>query len=122
MKDINSTQLRNEIVGSGCCGELELIKYEAYKLTEYSKIVLLDSDVILTKPHALTKLIQKLDQGTKLVYNFDRSMASTKEKNDCVSAGFLVFKPSVEEYHFFIDLVKSGQYVVFLRFYSCSDF
>lgn len=110
LSEINSTVLRGEIVGSGCCGELELIKYEAYKLTEYSKIVLLDSDVILTKPHALTSLVNKLDSGTKLIFNFDRSMASTKAKDDCVSAGFLVFKPSIAEYHFFIDLVKSGQW------------
>jgi hypothetical protein len=110
VSEINSTQLQKEIVTSGCCGELEMIKYEAYKLTEYSKIILLDSDVILTKPHALTKLVNKLDTGTKLIYNFDRTMASTKEKDDCVSAGFLVFKPSVEEYHFFVDLVKSGRW------------
>lgn len=96
--------LRKEIVGSGCCGELELIKYEAYKLTEYSKIVLLDSDVILTKPHALSTYIKKLDEGTELIFNFDRSMASTTAKNDCVSAGFLVFRPSLEIYNFFIGI------------------
>ena len=70
-----------------------------------SHIFFLDSDVILTKPHALSTYIKKLDEGTELIFNFDRSMASTTAKNDCVSAGFLVFRPSLETYNFFIGML-----------------
>jgi alpha-N-acetylglucosamine transferase len=38
------------MVGSGCCGEKELIKFAAYKLTEYDFVMHLDADAILLVP------------------------------------------------------------------------
>jgi hydroxymethylpyrimidine/phosphomethylpyrimidine kinase len=49
-EEITSDDFRAEIVKSGCCGHSELIKFCAYKLTEYDFVMHLDIDTLLFGP------------------------------------------------------------------------
>ena len=48
--DIQNPLLRERIVQNGCCGEKELIKFEAFTLTSYPLVVLLDIDTLILQP------------------------------------------------------------------------
>jgi hypothetical protein len=50
VKDIQGEFLRENIVKNGCCGEKELVKLEAYTLTDHPVVVHLDLDVVVLKP------------------------------------------------------------------------
>ena len=48
--DIEGEFLKSRIEKNGCCGEKELIKLEAYTLTDHPVVVHLDLDVLVLKP------------------------------------------------------------------------
>jgi len=48
--DIEGDFLRSKIEKNGCCGEKELIKLEAYTLTQHPVVVHLDLDVLVLQP------------------------------------------------------------------------
>jgi hypothetical protein len=48
--DIRGEFLRTHIEKNGCCGEKELIKLEAYTLTQHPVVVHLDLDVLVLQP------------------------------------------------------------------------
>jgi hypothetical protein len=50
VEDIKGDFLRSRIHRNGCCGEKELIKLEAYTLTDHPIVVHLDLDVLILKP------------------------------------------------------------------------
>ena len=50
VKDIKGDFLRSRIEKNGCCGEKELVKLEAYTLTQHPVIVHLDLDTLVLKP------------------------------------------------------------------------
>jgi hypothetical protein len=50
VKDIEGEFLRSKIESNGCCGEKELIKLEAYTLTDHPVVVHLDLDVLVLRP------------------------------------------------------------------------
>lgn len=50
IEDIKGDFLRTRIHRNGCCGEKELIKLEAYTLTDHPIVVHLDLDVLILKP------------------------------------------------------------------------
>ena len=46
VSDIRGDFLRERIVKNGCCGETELLKMEAWSLTQYQAVVLCDTDLL----------------------------------------------------------------------------
>lgn len=50
VKDIQGDYLRSKIEANGCCGEKELIKLEAYTLTQHPAVVHLDLDTLILQP------------------------------------------------------------------------
>jgi hypothetical protein len=48
--DIRGEFLRERIHKNGCCGEMELVKLEAYTLTDHPIVVHLDLDTLVLKP------------------------------------------------------------------------
>ena len=50
VEEIQGEFLRERIENNGCCGSKELIKLEAYTLTQYPIVVHLDMDFLLLKP------------------------------------------------------------------------
>ena len=49
VSDIQGDFLRENIEKNGCCGEKELVKLEAYTLTQHPVVVHLDLDVLILK-------------------------------------------------------------------------
>lgn len=50
VKDIEGEYLRSKIEKNGCCGEKELVKLEAYTLTQHPVVVHLDLDTLILQP------------------------------------------------------------------------
>lgn len=50
VKDIQGDYLRTKIEDNGCCGEKELVKLEAYTLTQHPAIVHMDLDTLILQP------------------------------------------------------------------------
>jgi hypothetical protein len=50
VKDIEGEFLRSKIHSNGCCGERELVKLEAYTLTQHPIVVHLDLDTVVLQP------------------------------------------------------------------------
>lgn len=50
VEDIKGEFLRSRIHDNGCCGERELVKLEAYTLTDHPVIVHMDLDTVVLKP------------------------------------------------------------------------
>ena len=71
--DIQNELLRERIVKNGCCGEKELIKLEAFTLTQYPLVVMLDIDTLILQP--LDGLFQFLLPGSHT--KDDRSTTTT---------------------------------------------
>lgn len=127
VQDIQGEFLRERIVKNGCCGEKELIKLEAWTLTDYPIVVLLDLDTLLLKP--LDRLFDFLLDSSKVPYpddllrpnttipetvNFlyttDYAMVSPNRKVKPTQGGFVILRPSLTIYHEFVDIVRTGDF------------
>ena len=131
--DIEGEYLRNKIGSNGCCGEKELIKLEAYKLTDYPIVVHLDLDVLILKP--LDDLFDMMLLGPQSVDNtndfvmqehdhqpeplperinafftLDYNMVKPGAKFKPVQGGFLVTRPDLAVYEEFRSIVKKGDF------------
>jgi hypothetical protein len=72
VKDIQGEYLRSKIHDNGCCGEKELVKLEAYTLTDHPVVVHMDLDTVVLKP--LDSLFDwMLVDETKLKSEYDTS-------------------------------------------------
>ena len=131
VSDIQGENLRSVIQGSGCCGEKELIKLEAYTLTQHPVVVHLDLDVLVLKP--LDTLFDRMlrPQSAPQQQRYDYDMwASTSETPSTINAfytydyntvhpnvqykpvqgGFLVLRPDMNVYQEFRQIVLQGDY------------
>ena len=139
VEDIQGDFLRSTIRTSGCCGERELLKLEAYSLTHYSAVVLLDLDCLLLQP--LFALFDFLlyhtplpsshlqwpnyeseappvastthatdDDTVSLLYTLDYSMVAPMRRMKPMQGGFLVLRPDIEIYRELQHLVVVGDY------------
>ena len=98
--------LREKINKNGCCGASELIKLSSYRLTQYTKIVHLDADVLVLNPFT-NILLQK----RSLIYTTDPNMASHKGEDKMpVQGGFLVLEPSEEDYTNIINVMMTTEF------------
>ena len=50
VENIKGQFLREKIHNNGCCGERELVKLEAYTLTEHPVVVHMDLDTVVLRP------------------------------------------------------------------------
>jgi hypothetical protein len=127
VEDIASEELREKIVKNGCCGEKELIKFEAYTLTEYPIVVLLDLDVLVLKP--LDRLFDFILDSSKLpdpddllfsnatipshielLYTTDFAMVHARRKIKPTQGGFSVLRPNRTVYNDIVSIVKKGDF------------
>ena len=98
--------LREKINKNGCCGASELIKLSAYRLTQYTKIVHLDADVLVLNPFTNILLQQR-----SLIYTTDPNMASHKGDDKMpVQGGFLVLEPSEQDYANIINVMMTTEF------------
>lgn len=126
VEEIEGEFLREKIASNGCCGEKELIKLEAYTLTDYPIVVHLDLDVLVLKP--LDELFDAMLEGTILAeaslqwpeketpplinafYTVDYNMVYPGTKYKPVQGGFLVTRPDMDVYERFKSVVKEGDF------------
>jgi hypothetical protein len=118
VSQIKGELLRNKIMNSGCCGEKELIKLEAFRLFNYDAIILLDTDTIVLKHKAFQNDINKL-KSYSILFSFDRqggklieipNTDNSSKIYSCANGGFFIAKPSLLIYNYFVDLLLEGKW------------
>lgn len=123
---IQSDFLREKIGVNGCCGEKELIKFEAFRLTDYDLVVILDLDVLVLKPlDMLFDLVlykrrpsaghimwpaRPLPEDIQLLYTIDYAMVPPGRANKPIQGGFVVLRPNEKVYHDIVTTVLTSNY------------
>jgi len=132
VKDIQGEFLRSKIHDNGCCGERELVKLEAYTLTQHPIVVHLDLDVVVLKPmdelfdwmlsstgdHSTydtsgIDIMWREKENPKQVNAFftrDYNMVGPKRKYKPVQGGFLILRPDMDVYNEFVDIIRKGHF------------
>jgi hypothetical protein len=129
VEDIEGEFLRSKIRDNGCCGEKELIKLEAYTLTQHEVVVHLDLDVLILKSldelfdHMLStdattgRVLdsfmwpdQPVPERVDAFYTVDYNMVNPKAQYKPVQGGFLVLRPDLKVYEDFRAIVKEGDF------------
>lgn len=128
VSDIKGDYLRDRIESNGCCGEKELIKLEAYTLTDYPIVVHLDLDVLILKPldeifnwmvdpPSSTPTSDSIMWPEKpwpsqinAFFTMDYNMVRPQTKYKPVQGGFLVLRPSMDVYKEFQSIVLEGDF------------
>lgn len=129
VNDIKGNFLRERIENNGCCGEKELIKLEAFTLTQHDVVVLLDLDVILLQP--LDRLFNFLIKGKALpredvqwpdrrdppswrevsvLYTVDYAMVGPERETKPTQGGFLVMRPDLSVYEELRKIILEGDF------------
>jgi hypothetical protein len=92
--------LKEVIDKSGCCGMAELAKLGAYTLDEFEKVLIMDSDTLVTDN------IDELWSSDKdILYTYDHGL-----KGGCINGGFAMVRPSKKQYQGILDTIKSGEF------------
>jgi len=129
VKDIQGGYLKSKIHQNGCCGEKELVKLEAYTLTQHPIVVHMDLDTLVMKPldNLFDWMLSKTDDGTSEVpvmwtdepkpkrvnamFTRDYNMGGKKKKqNRSVQGGFLVLRPDQNVYNEFVEIIRKGDF------------
>lgn len=97
---------REHIDKNGCCGSSELIKLNSYRLEQYDKVIHMDADTFVLNP-----IDEVLKKDISLVYTTDPNMASHEGEDKMpAQGGFLVMKPSTEDFLGIINIMLSTDF------------
>jgi hypothetical protein len=127
VKDIRGDFLRERIEKNGCCGERELIKFEAFTLTQHPIVVMVDLDVLVLKPldrlfdFILDSRNRPLDddllfpekhipERIDVLYTTDYAMVNPGRKYKPTQGGFVVLRPNMTIYKDFVDIITEGNF------------
>lgn len=128
VEEIRGDFLREKIGENGCCGEKELIKFEALRLTQHAAVVVLDLDVLILKPlDVLFDLILDhvhpptnerhlqwpdvhIPDDIWLLYTNDYAMVNPYRKLKPIQGGFVVLRPNRTIYEEIMEIVREGDY------------
>eukprot|EP00752_Nemacystus_decipiens_P003689 g3399.t1 len=103
LEDIEHNFTRERVKNGGCCGPAELMKFFAYTLTDYHRVVHLDTDAMVLKP-----LDHLLDATESLLYTTDVNMGDVKKSPVMpVQGGFLVVRPDPGVFEDLVQILKS---------------
>lgn len=84
--------LRDHIDKSGCCGAAELLKLCAFRLLEYDRVLMVDTDALFRRN--IDALIDRsLTRGLSLMYTPDVAMTATGTPAPLAQGGFLLLQP-----------------------------
>ena len=131
--EIQGEYLRSHIEANGCCGEKELIKLEAYTLTDYPLVVHLDLDVLVLQPldtvfdlllspervpeEQIQQTVQRKDRLPKgsagsiqAAFTMDYNMVQPHVQYKPVQGGFLIIQPSLDVYQEYKDIIQKGDF------------
>lgn len=133
VSDIKGDVLRERIVNNGCCGEKELIKLEAFRLTQHPVVIHLDLDVLVMQPMdpAIDLMLHPKQQASQnkeqlesflmwpdkpipeeisLMFTKDYNVVAPRRPDKPFQGGFFMIKPSLDTYNEFIRIVREGDY------------
>ena len=137
VSEIRNEKFRAHIQNWGCCGEKELIKFEAFTLTEYPIVVLLDIDTLILKPldHLFDFLLdtKKLPDTEDLMYvgkpatkgwntnvsvphhldmlfTVDYATVAPEVQVKPIQGGFNIIRPNITIRNEIMDIVREGDY------------
>jgi hypothetical protein len=133
VSDIEGDVLRERIVKNGCCGEKELIKLEAYRLTQHPVVVHLDLDVLVLKPmddvidlmrnpssyiangnnNSNSPIMwpeKSIPDNISLIFTKDYNVVAPRRPDKPFQGGFFMVKPSKEIYQEIVEIVRKGDY------------
>jgi hypothetical protein len=127
LSDIRNAEFRADIQKSGCCGERELIKFEAFTLTQYPVVVLLDADALVLQPldrlldcvidatnvpdpEDLLHLGMAIPDRVDLLYTNDNPKEYADRIVQPTQGGFVILRPNMTVYHDIIDIVQEGDF------------
>jgi len=131
VKDIQGEYLKSKIHKNGCCGEKELVKLEAYTLTQHPIIVHMDLDTLVLNPLDYlfdwmladdsssydvsdVPIMWKDEPSPKKVnamFTRDYNMGGgRKKKNRSVQGGFLILRPDLDVYNEFVEIIRKGDF------------
>lgn len=80
------------------------MKLEGFRLVEYKRVVVLDTDLLLA-----SNIDDLLARDTGLLFSFDRPMGKVGDYY-CTQGGFFVLRPSLEIYQRFRELIMEGDF------------
>jgi hypothetical protein len=129
VSEIRGEFLRTHVHKIGCCGAKEYLKLYSYQLTAYNAVVHLDVDCIILKP--LDDLFDVMTEGplspaaskipvmhgralpgrVDAFFSRDYNMVHVGKKYPGFQGGFLVFRPSMEAYQEYVDIILEGNFV-----------
>jgi hypothetical protein len=92
--------LKDVIDESGCCGMAELAKLGAYTLTEFEKVLIMDSDTLL-----LQNIDELWSSKKDILYTYDHGL-----KGGCINGGFAMIRPDQKQYQGVLDTIKAGEF------------
>ncbi|CAN0007313.1 unnamed protein product [Scytosiphon promiscuus] len=101
LEDIKDNVTRERVRKGGCCGVAELMKFFAYTLTDYHRVVHLDTDTVILQP-----LDDLLDGEESLLYTADINMSNGRTSVMPVQGGFLVIRPDPRVFEDLVKIVK----------------
>lgn len=124
---------------TGCCGEKELLKFEALRLTQHPIVVMLDMDMIVSNPlddlfdlmlynrhplvnHHFMRPDQELPRDIWLFYTNDYTITSPDVDVKPTQGGFTIVKPNVTIYNDIMSIVKKGNFSGRYGWHPRSDF
>ena len=96
---------KEEVHKNGCCGELEFLKLEAYTLTQYHRVLLLDMDTLIVK-----NIDELFDIDASLVYTPDPDMSGSGVAAPMFQGGFMLVQPSRATYDAFVKVAREGDF------------
>jgi len=99
-EEIRNPQIAREIVTDGCCGIWELLKLHAWKLTEYDRVLQVDSDIMFHR-----NFDELFEYDTTLVWTHGALGGSER-----LNGGFLVVRPNPAHFDEMVEVIKSGDF------------
>ncbi|KAG7341904.1 hypothetical protein IV203_006996 [Nitzschia inconspicua] len=131
VEDIKGEFLRSKIHANGCCGERELVKLEAYTLTDHPVVVHMDLDTVVLNPMdelfdwmtaqpsdtpydasgiALQWPDKEIPKKVNAFFTRDYNMVPPTREVKPVQGGFLVLRPDMAVYNELREIVREGNF------------
>jgi len=98
---IRNPSFAQEVVSDGCCGPSEMLKLMAYKMTDYDRLFVMDTDTLV---HGSFEELLSRPETTLYTAPF------AEKEGEQLQGSFLVIKPNPEMYDEIMDTWYAGEF------------
>lgn len=102
LSDLPDGQYKEKVDSSGCCGLAEFMKLYAYTLTNFDRVLHLDTDMYIRGN--IDQLFENKYEKYSLLYT------NSTLSGEILSGGFLLIQPSMEIFEELKSIVRSGNF------------